>query len=486
MPVAYMANVGTRDLTLHGQPLAKPRPDGEALLAQYDQVREQLDAPILRPGVKHAMSLVNRLEWLILFVSNQPEFTHPNHRERDTIFLGELLRRWLIEHEEFGNRVGTIIIEPLPGNPADYNAIPAFFARRLPQLVAPEATDLAYVAPVGGADASNVGLWLAAVRTYKRKCQLIYVMPDGTVEALALHRVLLMDHARHQADILLSQHNYAALGLLVEEEQLGPPWLAELSIAAHHWLQFDFQRAQQALDKARARAHGEARFVLDRLGANLQDFQKELSPPIAASPYEEWGEWLSLQRWLISELLWNLSVKQEQQEWVDFLGRLFRLHEALLRLCFEEETRHSTEKQGEEAFADFVAGVEKDQNLVAYLCEKGITDFTPTTHVLGRALDFWVEWASKGNQYGKVQTLLRTIERLSELRNKSIIAHGYRGISRNEIEEIVPLKQLWKQLSDALRSMGVPVANESSPFTEVRDLLRRGLSQAEKRLEAMS
>lgn len=476
MPVGYLANVGTRELTFHGKLLEKPRQEGEALLAQYEQVRGQLDAPILRPGIKHALSLAGRLEWLILFVSDQPETTPPHHRERDTLFIGELLRRWLTEHEDFGNRVGNIIIERLPGNPADYNVMLPFFARRLPELIAPDAADLIYVAPVGGADASNVGLWLAAVRAYKRKCQLIYVMPDGTVDVLALHRELLMDYARHQAGILLAQHNYAALGQLVEEEQLGPPWLTEVATAAHHWLQFDFQGAWQALERAKARAYGEARYVLDRLKENIEPFQKDLSPPTSASDPEEWEKWLALQRWLLSEVFWNLSVKQEQQEWVDFLGRLFRIHEALLRLCFEEETRHSTEKQEGEQFPDFVASVEQDADLCNYLREKDITYDRPTTHVLGRVLGFWVERAKKGIQYGKVRTLLKTIERLSELRNKSIIAHGYRGVSRKDIEDIVPLEELWKELTNAFESLGVPVANQSSPFAEVQYLLKRELS----------
>lgn len=36
MPVVYVANVGTRDLTRGGGLLARPRSEGESLLQQYE------------------------------------------------------------------------------------------------------------------------------------------------------------------------------------------------------------------------------------------------------------------------------------------------------------------------------------------------------------------------------------------------------------------------------------------------------------------
>lgn len=71
-------------------------------------------------------------------------------------------------------------------------------------------------------------------------------------------------------------------------------------------------------------------------------------------------------------------------------------------------------------------------------------------------------------------------------RNKSIIVHGYRGISRKDIEDIVPLEELWKQLMNVFESLGVPMAKQSSLFAEVKHFLKQELSQAEKRLETLT
>src|SRR6266545_342812 len=119
MRVAYLANVGTRDVQRNGKPIAKPRPDGAALLAEFEKVRAELIAPILSAGIRQVLGNVARIDVVQLFVSDQlpPPATASDHHERDTVIFGELLGKILAA--EFGERVARYACEPMRLNPAD-------------------------------------------------------------------------------------------------------------------------------------------------------------------------------------------------------------------------------------------------------------------------------------------------------------------------------------------------------------------------------
>src|SRR5262249_26469774 len=202
----------------------KARADGEALLANYEVVRCELTAPILSAGIAHVLRVGGKIARVLLFVSDQPDppTTPVHHWERDTIAFGKLLQRLL--REQFGDRVEQIQCEPIRLNPADYNRMLPCFAERLPVLLPPGQADVVYIAPVGGADASNVALPISAVRCYRDRCQFIYVMPDGQVHLLSLHQELLGDYARQEAAAHLRRHDYAALGETLRRARFGKDW----------------------------------------------------------------------------------------------------------------------------------------------------------------------------------------------------------------------------------------------------------------------
>lgn len=476
MRVVYLANVGTQEVQRNGKRLEKPRLDGAELLANYEAVRGELSTPILSAGIGHVLQTADTIERVQLFVSDQPAppVTLERHWERDTIELGKLLQRLL--QEQFGERLQRIECEPMRFNPSDYNRTLPFFAERLPLLIPPDGVDAVYVAPVGGTDASNVGLTINAVRTYREKCQFIYVPERGSVQVLRLHEELLGDYARQEAKAHLARHNYAALRETLKQAHLGKPWHQHLCDYADHRMRFDFQRAEEALQAAIGAAEGgEIRLKLARLQETLQPFLREQAPPTSASDEATWTRWFELQRQLLSELFFNLQLKAERGEWVDFLGRLFRLYEAVLRLIFELETRHSTEKHEDSGFEDFSRAIEANTELHNYLVKKRVRFQEANTRNLMLALEFWVRHG-KGKEYGRLRDTLNVIasQELSSLRHKTIIAHGYRGVSREDVQEAagMPVEQLIEELRNALDAVGASTEEESNPYTTLQKLLQ--------------
>ncbi len=486
MRVVYMANVGTRDLIkdgrwssidIDGRREPNCRADGQQWLQDFDAVCGQLDAPILLPGLHHVLQLTAVVD-VLLFYSNQDETAAERYRRSDTVHFAQVLQRLL--PRRLPGKIGEVKLAQLLGSPADYNHTLPFFAERLPQLVAPDSVDAVYVAPVGGADASNVGLTINAVHCYREMCQFIYVTPDGGVHRLNLHRELLGNYARQEADAQLRRHDYVALRDTLRRARLGESWHQHLCDYADRRTRFDFQRAYKALNAAVAASDsGETIVRLQRLRQSLQPFVTPPSPPTSASDAAVWESWFQNQRALLSELLFNLRLKAGQCEWVDFLGRLFRLREALLRLVFELACRHSTEKHGHQ-FTDFAKGVQADPKLQRFMDEKG-ADYTDVNHrTLSLALEYWVTLGGQGQEYGPLHSLGKKIgwDELTQLRNKSIAAHGYAGVSEEDVVRAgkMQVHDLLDKLRDALTCVGAANVTAEDPYAAVQSMLREVIS----------
>ncbi len=462
--VVYLCNVGTRDVTYRGEKLEPPREAGARLLARYAEVQDALDAPILRPGLQFVLERAGRIDRLILFASDQSETTNHRFRSNDTVFLAQLLQRRL--PELFPGQTDSVQVYRIPHNPADYNRCMEFFARVLQDLFpTPEAVATAYVAPVGGADASNVSLWFNALRWLGVSCEIIYVMPDGTVHPIALGQVFLQQERARQAEALLQRYDFRGLADLLAAADLGRPFHHAL---ARYWdcrLAFDFDGAVGELQRIYPQVQDEERALVTRL-------MNELAPLRAATDTDQHTR----QRWLLAELFLNLEVKAKLGEWVDFLGRLFRLREALLRMAFESETNVPTHKEKEAEFTAFSAYMQQQTGLSSYLQKKHIRVNEPNELVLHLVISYWVKHEHR-QALRPLQVLSTELERLSELRNKCIIAHSYEGVSKERIEREsqMAVTELLEKLRAYLSAQSLPVADVFEQLEYACRLLREAV-----------
>lgn len=507
MRVVYIANLGTRDLTNNGdesaavinnRSVANCREDGQLWLRSFDAIKHQLDAPILLPGIRHVLSFTSSVD-VLLFYTNQDETTEERYRRADTVNFAQVLRRLLHDRLEAG--IGKVELAQIQGNPSSYDHMLPFYDKALPRLEPTEAVDSVYVAPVGGAVAANVGLTINAVQCYRDKCQCIYVTPDGVVHPLNLHRELERNYAEREAAAHLQRHDYAALRETMERSQLGRRWHQHVCDYADRRTRFDFYRAETALQAAMvASDSGEAKLQLGRLAESLRPFLIRQQSPTSDSDDAEWTSWFELQQALLGELFFNLQLKARQGAWVDFLGRLFRMREALLRLAFETAFRHSTEKRGQQ-FGDFVKAIEADKGLLEFMKSKltksadGKSEdeakskddakreplyAVADNHTLSLALEYLVTRAGRGAQFGPISKLSNkvTTDQLVQLRNKSIVAHGYEGVSREDVERAagIPTSEMIERLSGTLEKLGVDVGNQADPYVAAEALLGAALT----------
>jgi hypothetical protein len=438
MTTILIANVGNRDVLLRGQEKSPypPRPEGEKLFQQYQAVKETLTFPILDPCLDFVLAQENhKIDRLVLVGTDQPaegdalktdKFGVP-FRDKDTLHFARLIERRY--RESRAGQLGKIGVMTVRANPALYDEAMVEYGKLVGRLARADYT-ACYVVTAGGTPACNVALLLQAVRCFGEKCRTVYLPEEGEPYELSVGRQML--DAFREATVLdyLAACNFEAALPLLEKLQLEAGCLALASYARRR-LYFDFDAAQQALLDGLRQSMGALRQFLDSL-------RHDLDPLRARQPQA-----------LLRELYFNALITYAQGRYVDFVGRMFRFEEGLARYVVEQEygvTTHA--RDGKAAFTAFV---EANPCLRSFIV-------APERARGGRPLDYgnmtipvWMalieRLALEGRAadtspllsqdrrttFGQLYAILQRVEKLSHLRNSSIIAHDYDPVSREII-----------------------------------------------------
>jgi hypothetical protein len=174
----------------------------------------------------------------------------------------------------------------------------------------------------------------------------------------------------------------------------------------------------------------------------------------------------------IEELLYNLEAKAWLNEYVDMLGRVFRLQEALLGWIVRSEIGIETDEDRVVEAKE----VETVPGLWEYMEEKlpggSRINRRSLTVISGYLLKPTAGLPDERRErISNVRSAANKIDKLSNLRNKTIVAHGFEGVSEREVV------QTWGSdtLVEDLRStVGAALDRDLSenPFFELAERLR--------------
>jgi hypothetical protein len=307
--------------------------------------------------------------------------------------------------------------------------------------------------------AANFALLLRAVERYGGQCHPLYV-PEGKTRPvpLDLSAQLVQTELLRQARQEIQQMEFGRAAALLRrvdvEEAL--PGLAE---HAQHRLHFDFIRARRVLEATVIGRPGPERGRALRLRERLDELENGELPA------------------LIGELYFNLKVTFEAGRYVDFLSRAFRFEEAVLRLVVEEALRATTEPKGGRADPAFAAAVEADPALQAMLGRQQL-DYQrePSVPLLAAIVGHLAGLGGADQpRIARIHQLIQGLDPLRGLRNKSIGAHGFRGVSREDVERTYA-----GDLLADLRELGdlASARLDADPFADVQAML---LAELERR-----
>ena len=435
MTVLLLANVGSRDVLLRGQDESPypTRPKGQALFKRYDAVKEGLLFPILDPGLDFVLAQEGgQVDRMVLIGTDQPaegdalktdKYGVP-FRDKDTVHFARLIERYYRKTRT--PQLGKVGVSTVRANPALYDETMVAYDRIVGRL-AEAGYDTCYVIATGGTPACNTALLLQAVRYFGENCRTVYLPEGGEPYELSIGRQMLDTFREATALEYLDAGNFAAALPLLERLRIEEGILA-LARYAQYRLYFDFDTAHRTLLEGIRQSMGALRHFLDSLRHDLDPLRDQ--HPDA----------------LLRELYFNARITFSQGRYVDFLGRMFRFEEGLARRIVEREYGVGT--HAIEDKSAFVRFVEANPGLRVFVTaperarNKQPLEYARMTipvwmalierlAVEGRAADTSSPLPSERRQaYSRIHATLQRIEKLSGLRNSSIIAHGYEPVSR--------------------------------------------------------
>jgi hypothetical protein len=481
--VLILANVGNRDVLYGGEELRPAREKGEELLARFDEAASQIELPILSSGLRYVESLSYRYSEILgrnqdaprvgIFCTDQED---PRHRQNDTLMYARIAEKKL--PRMFPNSKGNdglrlnnknpVIVDRISDNPARYDRMYRHYERFFdehPRIQDPENW-LCFVLASGGTPAMNAMLILHAVQHFGENCVQVYVPPGEEPTEMRVGKQIADADARRRFNEALDSRQFQAAARIAARSFGG--YRVSACTYADHRLAFDFRRAVEECERAVQMAEGDVRDFLERHVEVIHRLERGASVP-------------AQQKELIAEVFYNLEVKHRNGEYVDVLGRAFRLAEALLTWAVETNTSIRSGKNAklsnQENAVNEVPGLR--ECLAGYTSDEiGTFDFNhtldrPTLLAIAECLtEPQVELSEdrKAPTERAVQVAKR-IKGLADLRNKTILAHGFEGVSEERMKEEYGSDTL---VEDLRVSVGEALGRNLStnPFLELAERLR--------------
>ena len=497
--VLILATLGTSDVRLDGERIRLTREEGEEILNSYDELSDRIDLPILRPCLNYIGAeggpevLDHQGEGPVvgLYYSDQDEDeAEPRERSKDTLFFAEIAKRKLHEmypkskknkslrlQKETNTAKDAVRLYYVPGSPSLYDRMYEFFKEFFGTGVDTEGPDISvakewrcYVLPTGGTPAMSSMMLLRAVQHFGASCIQLYTSRDETVTEITFGDHIARSSSRRQFEEALEVLQFRAAAKISDEAPQDSSGTSAAARYAEYRLAFDFRRAWKQCREAR-KLLPEGR-LRRRLARHLTAIQK-LG---AVQRMDDEGVPHRDQPLLIAEIFYNLEVKYRNGEFVDVLGRCFRLQEALLRWTVEEYTGIRTGKgenfAGQQEAIAGVPGLETNLDSEDMLnSERQISKahlYTVVRHL--KTEDAKLSEEDRG-RVERTVNIANKIDGLAQLRHKSVIAHGFKGVSEEDVIEAY--KPDTPLIEDLREGVGVALGKDLStnPFVELAEKL---------------
>ena len=475
----FLTNVGNRDLGKNGIPLfntpKKYEKDAEEYRKYCEKIYKEktgselkynnlyeftkelyssgvykdlnLEPIIIKPQIEKILEFHDSVD-VILFGTLQ------NKRHDSDAFFTACIIEYLLK-KEFGDKIKNIEVCAITDNPSDYAEMFDYYKKVLDSLDDNDYEAI-YLGITGGTSEMSFGLITNGIIKWESKVRILY-KPHGSddVNEVEIGKRIFKILKEREFRILKEKNLYKLASEIGKKYKLIEDWEVHYLMGLHYKELFDFKRALEEFEKAEKLANLKHKKKIREEIELLSDLNRDDINSLNMKDNTD------LYIKLINLLIDNAIRKWENGEYVDFIGRIFRIEEAVLRAIVEKEFNKSMElvkinENGKEVkkFLGFEELLNENPELKKYLIEKGIEiERGVNRNSLFRILEYLhFNKYKKKNRYGfiyrfitKLNTNHKTknapkklekINSLEELRNKSIIAHGFMGVSKEDIIEL--------------------------------------------------
>ena len=207
----------------------------------------------------------------------------------------------------------------------------------------------------------------------------------------------------------LERYDYGGVLAILEECGIEDGDLYLLIKSCKYAVNFDFKSALSILESIdfQILSRGDVQFLI----TNLENL-------IAGEPED-----------IMSELIANIKIQIVNEEYIDFLGRLYRLKEALFKYIFvntKENKKYKVCMHGKMVSKkNILYTLKKKYNIYNGNLIHGVTNYIH-------------RYVRQTKRMDRVLEILNgeKLENLIKLRNDSLIGHGFKGVSKEDIEYI--------------------------------------------------
>ena len=293
----------------------------------------------------------------------------------------------------------------------------------------PKAVDRVFVSLAGGTPQQNISAMLESVARFREKATIIYT-PRGSKDAVeyGVGYEIYKRMITQRIDILKEKKMYGVAADLAAEHGVLDSNEVKMLQAKNHRLLFNFESAHTLFNEVKNKIPEHQ----NEIYSAIDELEKLKSGDVCA---------------LIHELYENMLVKWEQGAYVDFLGRLFRFEEGIYYYLIQKKFEIDISKTSKHE--EFIDKVRSDDKLKSYLENKKHNgkniEFDVNRPFLYFVASLYPEEFGlvtrvfdEVNHYEDTDTKNKergSQEPLGRMRNKTIIAHGFEGVSHDLIDK---------------------------------------------------
>lgn len=440
-------NVSANDVRVKGNSLDPD--EAWEVFKNFPEETDRISLPVISPYLKE----FEKVERVYLIVTEGME-----EGLRVSLNHGLIIKRQI--EETYGERIQVNIWE-LGRSPDDIRSIYDFYSDKLGNL---ETSGRKIFSLSRGTPVMDAALFIHAstifnnVELYQREPESERFTPLPHKETV---RKLL---TKQSIQTLIDQGEYGAAVNLLEKESIpGREKLVHLLDYGRQRLYFNFEGAKKAYSELESHLSSIERKELgDLFTLEVKDLQDKLI-----------------------ELGWNTIVKLERQEYVDFVGRLFRFQEALAEYVFQSETDQEinweSKSEGNRNFKktlwnypDLVEEIRKEVKLDL---GENLENLRINTIVLHVCFRYFVK--EDGERWGQLWEVYKKSRKIVDnLRHYTIVAHGFQGVSKERIEAELEGEKL-ETFEDDLQGVINQVAGKklNNPFHQINRTSRKWLQK---------
>lgn len=401
-----LITIGNRDIKVEGKDLPGElkgcREEGKYLLDNYSEFKSNIRLPIIQPFLDILAIENKKIDRFILVATDQDNL---QFQSKDTIHFAETIKLCL--DKKLPDSKKTIVT--IQNNVNDYHSNYQYFHKKLKNKLPACDVERLYLLPVGGMPNINSPLILVSIMIYREKVFQYCVNEDTkTARPIPFNRKFLKELEKERIIPALNKFFFASAADISSDD-----FIRGLALYAYNRLSFNFNEALHIItDLIYRYPDKNLSFFIDSILVLKNSFSAR-----------------------IAELFFTVKIKIIQEQYVDALLRLYNLTDNLLlnKVIEMYELTEPDENQNYDTWwRKMTKQILKSNPGIVSIMEP-IQNSTPDLNRPGLPLYERLIKFKDANE--RLLELVKPMITITDLRNKSIGAHGFQGVSKEIITQ---------------------------------------------------